>query len=144
MKACLNFLIKIIAWCSLNRWYRRKIRLIESNVICRFLKKFPVKGLCGRCFTCLRPSPLLWPHTLHPPPPVTHCILVFMYNYSHGERGGGELTREKVRGAIIHKAGRKYQHDWLYLQSTPVKTTFRVCCLYSYLAHGWYLYLYRS
>jgi hypothetical protein len=24
---------------------------------------------------------------------------------------GGELTREKVRGAIVHKAGRKYQHD---------------------------------
>ncbi len=28
------------------------------------------------------------------------------------EGGGGELTREKVRGAIVHKAGRKYQHDW--------------------------------
>ncbi len=27
---------------------------------------------------------------------------------------GGELTRAKVRGAIVHKAGRKYQHDWLY------------------------------
>jgi hypothetical protein len=24
---------------------------------------------------------------------------------------GEELTREKVRGAIFHKAGRKYQHD---------------------------------
>jgi hypothetical protein len=29
----------------------------------------------------------------------------------------GELTKEKVRGAIVHKAGRKYQHDCLYLQS---------------------------
>jgi hypothetical protein len=26
-------------------------------------------------------------------------------------KGGGELTREKVRGAIVHKAGRKYQND---------------------------------
>ncbi len=25
--------------------------------------------------------------------------------------------REKVRGATVHKAGGKYQHDWLYLQS---------------------------
>ena len=26
-------------------------------------------------------------------------------------------TSEKVRGAIIHKRGQKYQHDWLYLKS---------------------------
>jgi hypothetical protein len=44
----------------------------------------------------------------------------------------------KVRGALVHKRGRIYQHDWLYLQSvnsikTPVKTTFRVWCLYRYL-----------
>jgi hypothetical protein len=32
-------------------------------------------------------------------------------------RGGGELTREKVREAIVYKAGGKYQHDRLYLQS---------------------------
>jgi hypothetical protein len=25
-------------------------------------------------------------------------------------------SREKVKGAIIHKAGSKIQHDWLYLQ----------------------------
>ena len=31
--------------------------------------------------------------------------------YSHRERGRGELTREKVRGAIVHKADRKYQYD---------------------------------
>jgi hypothetical protein len=33
--------------------------------------------------------------------------------YSHKEEGGGwgELTREKVRGAIVHKAGVKYYHD---------------------------------
>ncbi len=34
-----------------------------------------------------------------PPPPT------------HGGGGGGELTREKVGGAIVHKAGRKYQHN---------------------------------
>jgi len=32
--------------------------------------------------------------------------------------GQGETwTREKVRGATVRKAGRKYQHSWLYLQS---------------------------
>ncbi len=28
----------------------------------------------------------------------------------------GLCGREKVRGAIVHKAGRKYPYDWLYLQ----------------------------
>jgi hypothetical protein len=32
-------------------------------------------------------------------------------------QGRGELTREKVRGALVHKAGLKYQHDGLRLQS---------------------------
>ncbi len=30
---------------------------------------------------------------------------------------GEEPTREKVRRATVHKLGRKYQYDWLYLQS---------------------------
>ncbi len=96
-------------------WGRRKIRLIECNAKCRYLKNWPVKGLCCRCFVCLRPPPLLWPHS----PPLTHCT-VYLYltqcTYSHRVRGG-ELTREKIRGAMLHKAGRKYQHDWLHLQS---------------------------
>ncbi len=34
--------------------------------------------------------------------------------FTQGKGGGGrrgELTREKVRGAKVNKAGRKYQHD---------------------------------
>jgi hypothetical protein len=31
--------------------------------------------------------------------------------FIHTEKGRGELTREKVRGALVHKAGRKYEHD---------------------------------
>jgi hypothetical protein len=42
---------------------------------------------------------------------VHYCILI------HTGKGGGELTREKVKG------------------TTQVKTTFRVCRLYSYLVH---------
>jgi hypothetical protein len=29
------------------------------------------------------------------------------HSHREGEKGGRELTREKVRGAIVHKAGRK-------------------------------------
>ncbi len=74
-----------------------------------------------------------------PPPPVAHCMNTDPCTYSHRERGGegDSWTSEKVRGALVHKRGRKYKHDWLYLQSinsiTPVKTTFRVWRLYSYL-----------
>jgi uncharacterized protein (UPF0276 family) len=61
--------------------------------------------------------------------------------FTQGRGRGGELTSEKVRVAKVHIAGRKYQHDRLYLQSinsieTPVKTTFRVWCLYSYIVHA--------
>jgi hypothetical protein len=47
------------------------------------------------------------PYTLHT------CILYSIHVLIHtggGGGGGGKLTREKVRGAIVHKAGRKYQH----------------------------------
>jgi hypothetical protein len=57
------------------------------------------------------------PHT--PPPYTLHtCIIQYTYSRRVGGKGGvGKLTREKIRGAIVHKAGRKYQHDSLYLQS---------------------------
>ncbi len=86
------------------------------------------------------PSPPMTPYCT--PTPLTHCLCVYSL-FIHTGKGGrcGELTREKIRGAIVHKAGRKYQHDWLYLQSINsikrhVKTTFRVCCLYGYLVHA--------
>ncbi len=76
----------------------RKIRLIECNAKCRYLKSLPVKGLCGRCFFCLSPPPLLWPHI----PQLTHCIREYSILIHKGkERRGGQLTREKVRGAKI-------------------------------------------
>jgi hypothetical protein len=68
---------------------------------------------------------------------VVSCI---QNTYSHREGGWGEeLNREKVRGAIVYKSGRKNQHDWLYLQSIKhhaVKTTIRIWCLYSLLVHA--------
>ncbi len=54
------------------------------------------------------------PITPYPPPPPTHVYTVYLFTQG---RGGGELTRDKVTGAIVHKAVREYQHDWLYLLS---------------------------
>jgi hypothetical protein len=38
------------------------VEQIESNANCLYLKNWPVKRICGRCFICLKPPPLLWPH----------------------------------------------------------------------------------
>ncbi len=90
----------------------RKIRLMESNAKCRYLKNLICKGGLYLDFTA-RILPVWGPLPCYDPiPPLTH----WRCTYSHTD-GGGELTREKVRGAIVHKAGQKYQHDWLYLQS---------------------------
>jgi hypothetical protein len=59
------------------------------------LKNLPVKRLCGSCFI------VLGPEFQSPPPPYT---LYTCKQYAYSQRaGGGELAREKVRGAIVHK-----------------------------------------
>ncbi len=41
-------------------------------------------------------------------PPPTHCIRVYSILIHTGKGGRGEeVTREKVRGAIVYKAGSK-------------------------------------
>jgi hypothetical protein len=68
-------------------------------------KKLTCKGTLRQVFYLSEaPSP---PMTNPPPPKYMYTI---QYTYSHREEGG-ELTREKVRGAIVHKASRKYKHD---------------------------------
>jgi hypothetical protein len=42
---------------------------------------------------------------LIPPPPYVYTVYLLI----HTGKGGGELTREKVRGATVHKAGSKIQ-----------------------------------
>jgi hypothetical protein len=39
---------------------RRKVRLIENNDKCRYLKNWHVKGLCIRCFFCRSPPRFLF------------------------------------------------------------------------------------
>ncbi len=81
------------------------------------------------------------PDPLPPPPPVTHWInTVHTPVHIHiGKGEGGRWTSEKVRGALVHKTGGNTNTtdciSSLKLYKTPVKTTYTVCCLYSYLLH---------
>jgi hypothetical protein len=44
--------------------------------------------------------------TQHPHPlPATHCLYILYFDFEKGRRGGSR--REKVKGAIVHKAGAK-------------------------------------
>ncbi len=91
-----------------------QINIIDTKAKCRHLKNLPVKGLCGRCLSVWGSLPSFdaIPYT----PPYTLYTYIRVYcipTYSHRERGGGgKLTREKVRGATIHKAGSKIP-TWL-------------------------------
>ncbi len=74
---------------------------------------------------------------LYEAPPLCYTLYKYMplYLFTQGRGGGGEdVNQWEVRGVLVHMRGRKYQHDWLYLQSinsikTPEKTTFKVWCL---------------
>jgi hypothetical protein len=80
---------------------RGKIRRIEGNAKCRHLNKLTCKGTLRQVFICLRPR------TPYPP---LYTLYTVQYTYSHRE-GGESLTREKVRGATVHKAGSKIPND---------------------------------
>jgi hypothetical protein len=84
-----------------------------------FLKNRPVKVL-GGTFVYLSEVhfPRMTPYSPPPHPALTHYIRVYSILIHTGKGGGGgELTRENVRVPVLHKAGLKYQHDLLYLQS---------------------------
>ncbi len=76
-----------------------------------FLKNLPVKEFGGRCLSVWGPPPLCYTLYNYKYIPITYPC-----TFSQRE-GGGRSTSEKVRGALVHKRGRKYQHGWLYLQS---------------------------
>ncbi len=94
-------------------------------------KNWPVKKLGGWFFICLRPPPLSY-DPITPPPPLTHCICVYII-LNHTRKGGSKPEKRLERSKIS---------TWLTLTpvyklyKTPIKTTFRVWCLYSYLVHG--------
>jgi hypothetical protein len=52
------------------------------------------------------------------PDPIPPCYTLYKYMPLYlFTQGVGRCISEKVRGALVHKRGRKYQHDSLYLQS---------------------------
>ncbi len=80
---------------------------------CRHLKKRPVKGLCGRCLSVWGPEP-------HTPPPYTQYVRVVNILIHKGKGGKVEGERQQFT-----KLGRKYQHEWLHLQSINSDPTMR-------------------
>ncbi len=113
----------------------RKISLIESNAKWRYPKKLTFKGRClshpvlGFCLgwcsnfvgsesgqkqsVNLFNSSRIWSPTQFNTPrplPDTHCLYTVLWLWE-----GEGWTREKVREAIVHKAGLKIP-TWLYLQ----------------------------
>ncbi len=47
------------------------------------------------------------PMTAHPPTPPQHTVYVYTVHLFTQGRGEEELTKEKVRGATVHKPGSK-------------------------------------
>jgi hypothetical protein len=79
---------------------RRKIKMIESNAKkCRYLKKLTCKGTLRLVFYLSEA----------PNPPLTCTVYVYTVQYTYSQREGG-WANQQVIGAIVHKAGRKYQH----------------------------------
>jgi hypothetical protein len=71
---------------------------MDTKAKCRHLKKLPVKGLWAGVYLTETSSPPMTPY----PPPYT-LIRYTVYLSTQGR--GGELHREKVRGAPVHIAG---------------------------------------
>ncbi len=91
------------------------------------------------------------------PPPPPHYMLYTEYIYSHKEGVRGAELNQRVGESTDHKAGLKYQHEWMtevgFLQSkslysklwqTPAAkslyrsmTTFCIAFYESYLSTGW-------
>ncbi len=77
---------------SVKRSDHGLINYIDTRANYRHLEKLTCKGTLRQVLICLRPPLFLWPHT-----PLLYSVhTCIMYTYSHM---GGELTREKVRGA---------------------------------------------
>ncbi len=76
-----------------ERLVRRKIRPIECNAKCRYLKKTCRGTLRQVFYQSETPSPSMTAYC-----PLTHCTSIRVYSVliHTGKGGGGELTREKV------------------------------------------------
>ncbi len=116
-----------------TRSYFRLFHICASDTYCTIIKcsdmcnkKIPtphglinykhqlnVNGLCSRCWSVWGP-----PHDPTLPQPLTHCIRVYCTFIHTGTGGRRDELERRLQG---QKLGRKYQHDWLYLQSINSK-----------------------
>jgi hypothetical protein len=85
---------------------RRKIRLIEGNAKCRYIKKLTCKGILRQVFICLRTRTPYLPS----PPPFTQCIRVNSTIIHTGNWGRGEYIEpeRRLEGQQFTKQGRIY------------------------------------
>ncbi len=76
-------------------------------------KKLTCKGNLRQVFICLRPPSLLWPHT---PPHTLYTCTQYSKLYTYSQREGRwDEPERRLEGQQF--MGRKYQHDWMFLQS---------------------------
>jgi hypothetical protein len=89
------------------------INYIDTKPKCRHLKSWPVKGLCSGVYRSEAPSlsydPIPRLHTVY-----LHTVYLLLI---HTEKGGTDEPERRLEGQQFTRLGRKYQHDWLYLQS---------------------------
>jgi hypothetical protein len=74
-----------------------------------FLKNLSVKVLHLAAGVYLSEAPDL-------PPPVTNCMNTCAPVLIHTRKGGGGSDEpvRRLEGVLVHKRGRKYQHDCIY------------------------------
>jgi hypothetical protein len=81
-----------------------RIRLIECGAKCRYLMKVTCTGTLRQLFYL--PEAPSTPMATYCPLPL-HTVYVYtVYIFTQGR--GGELTRARLEGKKVHKAGRKY------------------------------------
>ncbi len=86
----------------INKTHRRQCKMSSSKIL-----------TLRQVFICLKSR------TPYPPPPVTHCIIVYSILIHTGKRGRRWRVEPERRLEVqqFTKLGRKYQHDSLYLRS---------------------------
>jgi hypothetical protein len=96
--------------CTVTLSTMHQITIKTPNSKCRlFLIIHLYRDLAADVYLSEAPSR---PMTPNPPPPPIHTVYAYtVYLFTQGRGEEGELTREKVTGAMLHKAGRQYQHD---------------------------------
>ncbi len=118
---------------------------IDNKAKCRHLKKLTCKGNLRQMFICLSPPPLLgfclgwsiailyvlnlvryrvlnfckiWsPTGLNTPPSQRLSVFTVLWHRVGGGGGGRVESERSLEGQQFTQLGRKYQHEWLYLQS---------------------------